>query len=159
MIAYLSLGSNLGDPAANIRQGLERMSSDEIRVLRLSSLFETEPRDYADQAWFINAVAEVETSLSPCDLLSRLLEVEQQMGRVRTIKNGPRILDIDIVYYGNEAITLPGLEIPHPRIRERRFVLEPLAELNPDVRHPLTGESVSELLSKVGDQNVRRTSS
>jgi len=109
-----------------------------------------------DQPWFLNQVAEFETSLLPLQLLDRIHEVEKELGRVRTVVNGPRTVDIDIILYGDTIMQSAELEIPHPRYRERRFVLEPLAELNPALRDPATGELITALLEAVRAQNVRR---
>jgi 2-amino-4-hydroxy-6-hydroxymethyldihydropteridine diphosphokinase len=109
-----------------------------------------------DQPWFLNQVAEFETSLLPLQLLGRIHAIETELGRVRTVVNGPRTVDIDIVLYGDTIVRSADLEIPHPRYRERRFVLEPLAELNPELRDPATGESVGALLKGVRAQSVRR---
>jgi 2-amino-4-hydroxy-6-hydroxymethyldihydropteridine diphosphokinase len=109
-----------------------------------------------DQPWFLNQVAEFETSLFPLQLLHRIHRVEKDLGRVRTVVNGPRTVDIDIILYGNTIMQTAELEIPHPRYRERRFVLEPLAELSPALRDPATGESVAVLLDTVRAQTVRR---
>lgn len=155
-IAYLSLGSNLGDRRANLSGAIERLNSPELRVLRESSIYETEPRDVRDQPWFLNQVVEVETSLFPRQLLDRLLKIERAMGRRRTVPKGPRLIDLDILLFGKAAVSTPELEIPHPRIGERRFVLEPLAELAPDLRHPQTGATIREMLAKVKDQDVKR---
>lgn len=156
MLAYLSLGSNLGDPVLNIDDAIQRLSSVEgIVVLRRSSMYRTEPQGFADQPWFVNNVVEIDTSLSPRELLSRLLELEHGFGRERTVKNGPRTLDIDIVSMGNLVVNEPDLQIPHPRMRERRFVLQPLAELSREFRHPVTNQSVTELLDTVLGQDVQ----
>lgn len=156
MLAYLSLGSNLGDPVRNIDDAIQRLSpADGILVLRRSSMYRTEPQGFTDQPWFVNEVVEIDTSLSPRELLSRLLEVEHEFGRERTLKNGPRTLDIDILCMGDLVVNEPDLEIPHPRMRERRFVLQPLAELCPEFRHPVTNQSVTELLDTVLGQHVQ----
>src|SRR5262249_32731791 len=121
-----------------------------------SSIYETEPRDFLDQPWFLNQVIEIETNLFPRGLLARLQKIERAMGRHQTIPKGPRAIDLDILLFQNAVLSVEGLEIPHPRMAERRFVLEPLAELNPDLRHPKTNETVREMLAKVADQKVRR---
>jgi 2-amino-4-hydroxy-6-hydroxymethyldihydropteridine diphosphokinase len=105
-----------------------------------------------DQPWFLNQVIEVETDLAPVELFQHIQKVEREMGRVRAELNGPRLIDIDILLYGDQQVSAPGLEIPHPRMSERRFVLEPLAELAPAVRHPLTGKTAREMLALVKDQ-------
>ena len=153
---YLSLGSNSGDRDALLARALERLASDDIRVLRTSAVYETEPRDFPDQPWFLNQIVEIETSLFPKQLLSRLQKIELGLGRVRHQWKGPRTIDIDILFYGNAIVSTPGLEIPHPRLMDRRFVLEPLAELAPDLRHPRTRQSVREMLVTVSHQKVHR---
>jgi 2-amino-4-hydroxy-6-hydroxymethyldihydropteridine diphosphokinase len=110
------------------------------------------------QPWFLNQVIEAESALLPRQLLSRLQKIERDMGRKRTMAKGPRIIDIDIVLFGESVISMPDLEIPHPRMMERRFVLEPLAELAPELRHPILNRSVREMLAKVADQQARRFS-
>jgi 2-amino-4-hydroxy-6-hydroxymethyldihydropteridine diphosphokinase len=153
---FIALGSNLGDRAANLQQAREKMESGELRILRASSLYETEPRGLRDQPCFLNQVVEARTTLLPRQLLSRLLKIEREMGRKRTVPNGPRNIDLDILLHGTAVVTTPGLEIPHPRMTERRFVLEPLNELAPELRHPQTRRSIRELLAEVMDQPVRR---
>jgi 2-amino-4-hydroxy-6-hydroxymethyldihydropteridine diphosphokinase len=155
-IVYLSLGSNVGDRDKLLARTLERLASDDIRVVRVSSVYETEPRDVPDQPWFLNQVVEVETSLFPKQLLARLQKIEIGMGRVRMEARGPRTVDIDILFYGNAIVSTPGLEIPHPRLPDRRFVLEPLAELAPEFRHPRTRQTVREMLAVVRHQKVHR---
>jgi 2-amino-4-hydroxy-6-hydroxymethyldihydropteridine diphosphokinase len=155
-IVYLSLGSNLGDRPRNLALAIERLASDDFRVLRASSVWETEPRDLPDQPWFLNQVIEAETTLFPRQLLQRLHRIEREMGRVRTTPKGPRLIDIDILLFGRAVVNAPDLEIPHPRMTERRFVLEPLAELVPDLRHPVTRRTVRQMLSEVAAQPARR---
>src|SRR5579883_257449 len=155
-IAYLSLGSNVGDRDKLLARTLERLASDDIRVVRVSNVYETEPRDVPDQPWFLNQVVEIETSLFPKQLLARLQKIEIGMGRVRMEARGPRTVDIDILFYGNAIVSTPGLEIPHPRLSDRRFVLEPLAELAPEFRHPRTRQTVREMLAAVRHQKVHR---
>jgi 2-amino-4-hydroxy-6-hydroxymethyldihydropteridine diphosphokinase len=154
--AYLSLGSNVGDRDRLLARTLERLASDDIRVVRISSVYETEPRDVPDQPWFLNQVVEIETSLFPKQLLARLQKIEIGMGRVRMEARGPRTVDIDILFYGDAIVSTPGLEIPHPRVADRRFVLEPLAELVPEFRHPRTRQTVREMLAAVRHQKVHR---
>jgi 2-amino-4-hydroxy-6-hydroxymethyldihydropteridine diphosphokinase len=153
---YIALGSNLGDRVANLLQARDRMQSAHFKLTRASSVYETEPRGLVEQPWFLNQVVEAETTLYPRQLLARLLKIEQEMGRQRLIPNGPRIIDLDILLFGDRLIHIPGLEIPHPRMAERRFVLEPLAELAPVIRHPRTGRRIREMLTEVMDQPVRR---
>jgi 2-amino-4-hydroxy-6-hydroxymethyldihydropteridine diphosphokinase len=155
---YLSLGSNSGDRLENLARARERLASADIRILRVSEVYETAPRDVPAQPWFLNQVIEAESALLPRQLLSRLQKIERDMGRKRTVAKGPRIIDIDIVLFGESVISMPDLEIPHPRMMERRFVLEPLAELAPELRHPILNRSVREMLAKVADQQARRFS-
>jgi 2-amino-4-hydroxy-6-hydroxymethyldihydropteridine diphosphokinase len=154
--AYLGLGSNLGDREANLRQVLERMESAGIRVVRRSSIYETEPRDLRDQPWFLNAAVEVETDLFPLQLLARLQNIEREMGRRRVTPKGPRNIDIDILFYGRSVIATADFQVPHPRMVERRFVLEPLSEIAPEFRHPVTGKTAREMLAALDAQGVRR---
>jgi 2-amino-4-hydroxy-6-hydroxymethyldihydropteridine diphosphokinase len=140
--AYVGLGSNLGD-----REGLIRQAAGLIAARRLSTIRETEPWGLEDQPRFLNAVAELETSLTPRHLLQRLLEVESRLGRERPgVRWGPRTIDLDLLLYGEQAVDEPGLVVPHPRLGERRFVLEPLAELVPAQKIPGMG-TVAEALA------------
>ena len=157
--AYLALGSNLGDRRANLDRALERLAAPELRVVRVSSTYETAPRDVLHQPWFLNQVAEAETTLFPRRLLARAQKIERELGRKRGQPRGPRVIDIDILLFGEAIISTPDLEVPHPRMLERRFVLEPLAELAPDLRHPATGRTMRESLARVADQVVKRLDS
>jgi len=154
--AFLALGSNLGDREANLRDAVNRLESDEIAVLCRSSLYETAPQELLDQPRFLNAVGQIETSLFPMQLLQRVREIERQMGRRRVTPKGPRNIDIDVVFYGRSVIATAELEVPHPRMAQRRFVLEPLAEIAPDFRHPVTGKTASEMLAGLKPQGTRR---
>ena len=156
-IAYLGLGSNLGDRAANLAEAARRVASDRVLVKRASSVWETAPRGMTDQPWFLNQVIEIETELFPLALFRHLQRMERKMGRVRAAeRNGPRLIDIDILLYGDAALRLAELEIPHPRMAERRFVLEPLAELAPDLRPPGGHQTIRQMLGQVMDQEVRK---
>ena len=146
----------MGDAAANLKQVLTLFEDAKIQVLRASPVFETAPQGLLSQPWFLNQVVEAETSLLPRQLLKRLLSIERSMGRKRTVRNGPRTIDLDIVLYGNAVVDAPDLQIPHPRMAERRFVLEPLAALVPDLRHPITKQTVREMLAQVRDQQARQ---
>ena len=153
---YLGLGSNVGDREKHLRAALDRLASVDLRVLRASQVYETEPLGIAAQRWFLNQVVEAETSLFPKQLLGRVGRIERALGRVRTVPNGPRTIDIDILLYGSAVVRAPELEIPHPRMAERRFVLQPLADLNPELRHPVTRRTVREMLAAAPAQVVRR---
>jgi 2-amino-4-hydroxy-6-hydroxymethyldihydropteridine diphosphokinase len=128
-----------------------------ILVRRESPVYETEPVGYARQDWFLNMVVEAETALFPMQLLARTGKIERALGRVRTIPNGPRTIDIDILLYGNAVVRTARLQIPHPRMRERRFVLAPLADLSPALRHPVTRKTVRQMLEEAPPQIVRRS--
>jgi 2-amino-4-hydroxy-6-hydroxymethyldihydropteridine diphosphokinase len=153
---YLGLGSNMGDREAQIASALEALNTPDLRLLRKSSLYETEPIGFKDQAWFLNMVAEFETDLFPKQLLHRMQKVEVSMGRVRSIRNGPRTIDIDVLLYGNSVIKTEELEIPHPRYRERRFTLVPMAELSPNLRDPVTKQTMAEMLAGLSGQAIRK---
>ena len=146
--AYISLGANLGDRERSLRRAIELLGTREgIRVARVSSLRETEPWGTVEQPSFLNAAAELETSLEPRELLDALLAVECGLGRVRAgPRYGPRTIDLDLLVYGDAVVAEPGLVLPHPRLHERRFALEPLAELDPDLVVPGYGP-VSALLA------------
>ena len=144
-IAYLSLGSNVGDRQVNLRTAIGQLL-DLGYVQEASSLYETEPVEFTDQPWFLNCAVAVRTELIPREFLAGILNIERAMGRQRTQPKGPRIIDIDILLYGAAHINTPTLTVPHPAMAERRFVLEPLAEIAPDVKVPLLKKTVRELL-------------
>ena len=149
--AYLGLGSNLGDRVANIRRALERFSAAEVKIHRLSSMYETEPVDYLAQPWFVNCVAEVTTKLSPRQLFEACKSVERALGRRPSIPKGPREIDIDILFYENVIAHSAFLRIPHAHLEERRFVLVPLCELAPEIHHPVSGRTAAEMLAETRD--------
>lgn len=141
---YLSLGSNIGDREGNLRAAIAKLS-ELGEVTAVSSLYETEPVEFTAQPWFLNCAVAVRTELMPKLFLAKMLAIEQQMGRRRTQPKGPRIIDIDILLFGNSVIRAPQLDVPHPAMHQRRFVLEPLAEIAPEARHPVFQRSVREL--------------
>jgi len=150
---FIGLGSNLGDRRALLASGLRSLAAAGFGVTRESSLYLTEPVDAPPQDWFVNAVAEGRTSLSPEALLAACLGVERSLGRERSVHHGPRTLDLDILIYGDERREGPELTLPHPRMHERRFVLTPLCELAPDLRHPRLGLTMRELLDRCPDHS------
>ncbi len=154
--AYLSLGSNLGDRKAMLEEALARLGgSGRLTVVKRSSVYETEPVGVTDQPWFYNLAAEVDTALSPEELLHLTKAVEQEMMRTREIRWGPRTIDIDIVLYEDVKLATDRLTIPHPEMTRRRFVLEPLHEIAPDLVLP-DDRRVEQMLRDVRDQDVRR---
>lgn len=153
---YLSLGSNLGDRSGRLREALRLLELEGLRVQRISPVYETEPQDFKDQPWFLNLVAEVETELFPRQILAKIQAVERKLGRRRDKPKGPRAIDIDVLLYGSMILRMPELTVPHPRMSERRFVLQPLADLAPELRHPVTGKTVREMLAGIRGQVVRR---
>jgi 2-amino-4-hydroxy-6-hydroxymethyldihydropteridine diphosphokinase len=155
-LIYLSLGSNLGDRAANLQRAIEALQRIGVRVLRRSSFYETEPVDFLAQPWFLNCVVEGETSLAPRQLLEALHEIERKFGSRKLVPRGPRIIDLDILFYDANVIHESGIEIPHPRLAERRFVLVPLVELAPDFSHPALHKMAAELLSATQDRSEVR---
>ena len=152
-IVYLSAGSNLGDRKAHLIGGIESLRSAGIKIRRISSAYETEPWGVPEQPWFLNIVAEAETILSPGQLLARLQETEASHGRVRTFPGAPRTLDLDILLFGALVLDERSLQIPHPRMTQRRFVLRPFAEIAPDVLHPVLQKSILSLLVACTDSS------
>jgi len=141
---YLSLGSNLGDREGNLRTAIGKLA-EFGNVLAVSAYYETEPVEVTAQPWFLNCAVKLETEKMPRQLISAILSLEQSMGRQRRLNKGPRTIDIDVLLFGSSIIKVPSLTVPHPRLHERRFVLEPLTEIAPDARHPVFKCSMREL--------------
>jgi 2-amino-4-hydroxy-6-hydroxymethyldihydropteridine diphosphokinase len=153
---YLALGSNVGDRAKNLREALPLINDAGVRILRRSSVYETEPLGYLDQDWFLNSVVQGETELSAVELLRRLRAIEGQMGSQKAFANGPRLIDLDILLYGDETISQNELQVPHPRMLQRRFVLVPLAEIAPQLQHPDWSGTAQEMLGQTTDRSAVR---
>jgi 2-amino-4-hydroxy-6-hydroxymethyldihydropteridine diphosphokinase len=147
-IAYLSLGSNVGDRERHLRGAIERLEQLG-RVAAVSSFYETEPMEFTDQAWFLNCAVALDTTKTPQELMAALLGLEQESGRQRTQRKGPRTIDIDILLFGDTILNSSGLTIPHPAMHQRRFVLEPLAEIAPEAWHPVLKKTIRELLAEL----------
>jgi len=148
---YLSLGSNLGDRAANLHAAIAALPEYGVRVKRISFMYETEPVDYLEQPWFLNCALEAETSLAPLHLLHALRGIETRLGSQKQFAKGPRLLDMDILLYGDATIDSPELQIPHPRMLLRNFVLAPLAEIAPALKHPNWTANVAEIYAASAD--------
>ena len=150
MRAFIGLGSNIGDREGYLRAALAELGGLGV-VRRTSSFYGTEPVGAVEQGWFVNAVAELETKLAPRELLAGMRKIEDRAGRQRTVPQGPRTLDLDLLLYENEVIVSKDLTVPHPEMAARRFVLEPLAEIAPDARDPRSGRTALELLAGLAD--------
>jgi 2-amino-4-hydroxy-6-hydroxymethyldihydropteridine diphosphokinase len=152
---FLALGSNLGARRENLRRASAALPPG-VSVLAESPVYETPPWGVTEQPKFLNMVLMVETALEPVALLKHLKEIETRLGRTATIRYGPRVIDLDILFYGNRVLTSPELSLPHPRLHERAFVLVPLADLAPDLIHPTLGKSIRELLETVDKKGIER---
>jgi 2-amino-4-hydroxy-6-hydroxymethyldihydropteridine diphosphokinase len=148
-LVYLSLGSNLGDREKHLRGAISRLQDLGV-IKQVSAFYETEPVEVqTEQPWFLNCALAIETELMPLEFLGRMLAVEQSMGRIRTEPKGPRTIDIDILFFGDDVLDTPELTVPHPAMHQRRFVLKPLAEIAPAAVHPLLKRTVCELLDSL----------
>jgi 2-amino-4-hydroxy-6-hydroxymethyldihydropteridine diphosphokinase len=153
---YLSLGSNVGDRVKNLRAAIDELPHAGVAVTRVSSFYETEPVDLREQPWFLNCVVEAETHFEAIMLLRALREIETKMGSKKLVAKGPRLIDMDILLYGQETIETPELQVPHPRMHLRRFVLVPLAEIASGLKHPTWPNDVSGLLARTLDSSIVR---
>ncbi|MFP4039428.1 MAG: 2-amino-4-hydroxy-6-hydroxymethyldihydropteridine diphosphokinase [Desulfosudaceae bacterium] len=153
--AYISVGSNLGRRNDNCRRGIKELAAAEgIEVLRQSRLFLTEPVDYLDQEWFVNVMVKIETTLEPLALLAVLKDIEHRAGRtIQPISFGPRVLDLDILFYEDLILDSETLVLPHPRMHKRNFVLQPLCDIDPDVEHPVYKKNIRELRDLLDNHN------
>jgi 2-amino-4-hydroxy-6-hydroxymethyldihydropteridine diphosphokinase len=153
---YIALGSNIGDREKNLREAVRRLIESGIHILQSSRFYETEPVDYLDQDWFLNGVLKAETALAPLDLLHAIRGIETQMGSKKAFAKGPRLIDLDILLYDNLTIDTLELQVPHPRMLARRFVLVPLVEIAPYLRHPNWSGHAQELLRRTSDRSEVR---
>ena len=155
-LVYLSLGSNLGDRSLNLHQAIDKLG-ELGEVAAVSSFYDTEPVELTSQPWFLNCVAKLDTEKMPRQLMAAILGIEQEMGRQRKQPKGPRTIDIDILLFGSSIIDTPSITVPHPKLHQRRFVLEPLAEIAPEVRHPIFKRTVREMRDALpAGQTVKR---
>ena len=154
---FLSLGSNQGDRLAHLQSAVDALHSSDLFIRQVSGVYETSPVDFKDQPDFLNIAVQADTSLFPMRLLQRTQRIETEMGRKRTVPKGPRSIDIDILLHGSAIVNTSKLQIPHPRMLDRRFVLVPMAEVAPELRHPVTRQTIRELLAEAPHQLVRRT--
>jgi 2-amino-4-hydroxy-6-hydroxymethyldihydropteridine diphosphokinase len=159
-IVFLSLGSNVGDREKNLRTAIAALPELGVKIKNVSSIYETEPVDLLEQPWFLNCVVGGETTVPPVELLKKLRELEKRMGSKKLVARGPRLIDLDILVYGQQTIDSQELQVPHPRMHLRRFVLAPLAEIAPGLKHPSWRGTASQLLAALDDKStVKKLSS
>ncbi|BBO66165.1 2-amino-4-hydroxy-6-hydroxymethyldihydropteridine pyrophosphokinase [Desulfosarcina alkanivorans] len=156
-VVYISVGSNLGDKLENCLSGIAALTdSGKSTLLETSRFYRTSPVDYTEQDWFVNAAVKIRTTLAPLNLLDELVAIQQRRGRkADMIRFGPRVLDLDILMYGDRVIRTPRLEIPHPRMHKRAFVLQPICDIDPTIIHPALGKTVGDLLGRLNDDDQR----
>jgi 2-amino-4-hydroxy-6-hydroxymethyldihydropteridine diphosphokinase len=154
---YLSLGSNMGEREDRLRQAMGILEREGVVITARSSIYETAPQDIADQPWFLNMAVACQTTFSPLQLMNLLLRIEREIGRVRDTetRRGPRPIDLDLLLFGDAVIQLPELTVPHPRMLQRRFVLEPLLEIAPRLTYPPNGKPLRGYLAATMDQQLR----
>jgi 2-amino-4-hydroxy-6-hydroxymethyldihydropteridine diphosphokinase len=155
--AYISAGSNLGDKIVNCRDGLKALAgSGATLITAWSNFYKTSPVDFTEQDWFVNAVVKIETGFDPYELLENIKSIQARAGRTRDpVRFGPRVLDLDIIFYDDIVVDLPGLTIPHPRMHKRRFVLKPLCDIDPDYVHPVFRKDLKRLLDSLDDDDQK----
>lgn len=157
--AYIGIGSNMGDPRRNCLDAIDRIGRlDDCKILSVSGLYLTEPVGVRDQEWYINGAVSISTGLTALDLIGKLMEIEANMGRVRTMKWGDRVIDLDILLFGQDIINYENLSVPHPMMHLRRFVMGPMSDLAPDLMHPVLGRTMIELFREipVDEQSIKR---
>ena len=147
--AYLSIGSNLGDRINYINKAIEKLKQNNIKIIKSSNIIETEPYGYKEQGKFLNMAVEIDSDLEPFELMELISRIESELGRIRTVRWGPRVIDIDIIFYDSLTINEPDLKIPHPDMQNRLFVLKPLQEIAPDFVHPVLNKTITELLESL----------
>lgn len=152
---YLGLGSNVGNKSSNIKKAINHIKKN-LRIIKISPIYKTEPVGYKKQDWFLNCVVEAETDKKPMGLLAFFKSIEKKLKREKIFKYGPRTIDIDILFYGNEIIKTKNLQIPHPRMHRRLFVLEPLSKINPSFVHPKLGKKIKELKNQIKSKSMVR---
>ena len=153
---FIALGSNVGERQANLREAVRLLRESGIEITKLSSAYETEPVDYLEQPWFLNSVLEARTDFPATQLLATLRAIESRMGSKKPFAKGPRLIDLDILLYGDETVDTPQLQVPHPRMLQRNFVMVPLAEIAPHLRHPSWPANITQLLAQSPDKSLVR---